>query len=128
MVPGALANNSDERTRLRQRRNGHYHDLLHAETQISAVDAMLTRYALLDEGYSSDLERLDFISESSHYYGGLQDSMCPMCGQSLEGVSHEHEDSTGLSFRADEVYQSAVAEAAKIRGNRCSAPTLSSPP
>ncbi|WP_074068794.1 hypothetical protein [Rhizobium gallicum] len=115
-LSSALANNSDERTRLRQRRNGHYHDLLHAETQISAVDAMLTRYALLDERYSSDLERLDFISESSHYYGGLQDSMCPMCGQSLEGVSHEHEESTGLSFRADEVYQSAVAEAAKIRG------------
>ncbi|WP_184399371.1 hypothetical protein [Rhizobium sp. BK650] len=115
-LSNALANNSDERTRLRQRRNEHYHDLIRAETQISAVDAMLTRYALLDERYSSDLERLDFISESSHYYGGLQDSLCPMCGQSLEGVSHEHEDATGLSFKAEEVYQSAVAEAAKIRG------------
>jgi hypothetical protein len=115
-LSNALANNSDERTRLRQRRNELYHDLLRAETQTSAVDAMLTRYALLDERYSSDLQRLDFISESSHYYGGLQDSMCPMCGQSLEGVSHEHEEATGLSFRADEVYQSAVAEAAKIRG------------
>lgn len=115
-LSNALANNSDERTRLRHRRNEHYHDLLRAETQISAVDAMLTRYALLDERYSSDLERLDFISESSHYYEALQDSMCPMCGQSLEGVPHEHEEASGLSFRADEVYQSAVAEAAKIRG------------
>lgn len=115
-LSNALAHNSDERNRLRQRRNQHYHDLIRAETQISAVDAMLTRYALLDERYSSDLERLDFISESSHYYDGLQDSMCPMCGQALEGVAHEHEKATGLSFNAEEVYLSAVAEAAKIRG------------
>lgn len=115
-LSNTLANNSDQRNRLRQRRNEHYHDLIRSETQISAVDAMLTRYALLDERYSSDLERLDFISESSHYYGSLQDSMCPMCGQSLEGVAHEHEEATGLSFKAEEVHQSAVAEAAKIRG------------
>lgn len=115
-LSNALANNSEQRSRLRQRRNEHYHDLLRAETQTAAVDAMLTRYALLDERYSSDLGRLDFISESSHYYDSLQDSMCPMCGQSLDGVSHDHEEATGFSFRADEVYSSAVAEAAKIRG------------
>lgn len=115
-LSNALANNSDERTRLRQRRNEHYHDFVRSETQIAAVDAMLTRYALLEKRYASDLERLDFISESSHYYGGLQDTLCPMCGQSLEGVVHHHEETTGVSFKVEEVYESAVAEAAKIRG------------
>ncbi|MGF6178847.1 hypothetical protein [Ensifer sp. 4252] len=108
-----LAANSDERSRLRQSRNENYHLVLKSETQIAAVDGLLTRYRLLDERYASDLQRLDFIAETSHYYDALQESVCPMCGQAFGGEDHRHADA---SFKAEEVHTSASAEAAKIRG------------
>lgn len=111
-----LAKNSDERSLLRQRRHERYHLLLRSETQIAAVDGLLTRYGLLEERYVSDLLRLDFIAESAHYFDSLQESACPMCGQALEGQQHAHADAAGSSFSADEVHASANAEAAKIRG------------
>ncbi|AYG59988.1 hypothetical protein CCGE525_15100 [Rhizobium jaguaris] len=110
----ALAANSDQRSRLRQRRTERYQHVLKSDTQIAAVDGLLTRYRLLVERYASDLQRLDFIAESSHYYDGLQESACPMCGQLLVGEAHDHGEDA--EFRAEEVHVSASAEAAKIRG------------
>lgn len=109
----ALAANSDERSRLRQRRNENYQLVLRSETQIAAIDGLLTRYRLLDERYASDLQRLDFIAETSHYYDALQESVCPMCGQTLGLDEHRHGDA---GFKVEEVHTSASAEAAKIRG------------
>jgi len=34
-----------------------------AETQVSAIDHFLTRYQILSEQYTSDLSRLNFVSE-----------------------------------------------------------------
>lgn len=111
-----LEQNATERTRLHSERVAVYQSLVKSETQVVALDAMLTRYRLLDDRYSSDLQRLDFIAEGSYYLDGLQTSACPLCGQALEGAQHDHPDQPGPKFSSDEVYASASAEAAKIRG------------
>ncbi|WP_156466868.1 hypothetical protein [Rhizobium sp. Leaf384] len=112
----ALEQNAAERSRLYAERGAVYQSLVKSETQVGALDAMLTRYLLLDERYSSDLQRLDFIAEGSYYLDGLQISDCPLCGQALEGAGHEHPDHPEPRFSSQEVYASASAEAAKIRG------------
>jgi hypothetical protein len=112
----ALERNAAERSRLQSERGTVYQSLVKSETQVVALDAMLTRYRLLDERYLSDLQRLDFIAEGSYYLDGLQTNACPLCGQSLEGAEHDHPDHLGPKFSSEEVYASASAEAAKIRG------------
>ncbi|TGR72415.1 hypothetical protein EN837_03455 [bacterium M00.F.Ca.ET.194.01.1.1] len=112
----ALERNAAERSRLQSERGTVYQSLVKSETQVVALDAMLTRYRLLDERYLSDLQRLDFIAEGSYYLDGLQTNACPLCGQSLEGADHDHPDHLGPKFSSVEVYASASAEAAKIRG------------
>jgi hypothetical protein len=82
-----------------------------ARSQLAAIDELLTRYKLLDDRYASDLERLDFIAEGAHYFGGLQEVHCPLCDQ-LMGDGHEHLE------LGEGVQASAQAEAAKILGYR----------
>ncbi|WP_131800222.1 hypothetical protein [Methylobacterium indicum] len=112
----ALARNADERSRLRQQRSNIYNKLLKSETQISAVNGLLTRYALLQKRYDSDLMRLDFMAESANFYEGLQETVCPMCGQVLGEEDHDHSSDIKGVATADEIYAAASAEAAKIRG------------
>src|SRR5690606_13300855 len=60
-----------------------------AETQLLAIDQLLTRYQLLSEHYSSDLSRLDFVAEGAHYLDSLQTVTCPLCGQNMDD-EHTH--------------------------------------
>ena len=110
-----LSENEEERTSLRAQRREQLELQRRAESQLIGLDELLERYRLLNERYSSDLQRLDFIAEGAHFFDGLQDSTCPLCGQEMDGTAHEHE---GLDapIDADTVYQSARAEAAKIQG------------
>jgi hypothetical protein len=80
-----------------------------AETQILAIDQLLTRYQLLSEHYQSDLSRLDFIAEGAHYFESLQTVTCPLCGQNL-GDDNIHQ----VALSNPNVYSAAKAEAAKI--------------
>lgn len=80
-----------------------------AETQILAIDQLLTRYHLLNEHYTSDLSRLDFVAEGAHYFDGLQTVTCPLCGQNMDD-EHAHKAAHGSA----DVYAAARAEAAKI--------------
>lgn len=84
-----------------------------AETQILAIDQLLTRYHLLSEHYTSDLSRLDFVAEGAHYFDGLQTVTCPLCGQNMDD-EHAHK---AVQASAD-VYAAARAEAAKILAQR----------
>ena len=110
-----LSENEEERTSLRAQRREQLELQRRAESQLIGLDELLERYRLLNERYSSDLQRLDFIAEGAHFFDGLQDSTCPLCGQEMDGTAHKHE---GLDapIDADTVYQSARAEAAKIQG------------
>jgi hypothetical protein len=74
---------------------------------------LLTRYQLLSEHYASDLSRLDFVSEGAHYFDGLQDVTCPLCGQNMD-EEHTHKAAQSSS----DIYAAARAEAAKILAQR----------
>ncbi|MFB0488648.1 hypothetical protein ABIE45_001234 [Methylobacterium sp. OAE515] len=108
-VTASIEQHEDERVRLVNGRQSAIADHQRAETQLVAIDELLTRYRLLAERYSSDLERLDFISEGSHYFESLQDVKCPLCDQ-LMTPEHSHVAMAG----SENVYVSARAEAAKI--------------
>ena len=110
-----LSETEDERTRLRDERREQLRLQQRAESQLIAIDELLGRYRLLDKRYSSDLERLDFIAEGTHFFDGLQDSICPLCGQHMDGDAHTHDEDESIPDVAS-VYQSARAEAAKIQG------------
>ncbi|QOF95005.1 hypothetical protein IFJ82_14470 [Novacetimonas hansenii] len=84
-----------------------------AQTQILAIDQLLTRYHLLSEHYTSDLSRLDFVAEGVHYFDGLQTVSCPLCGQNMDD-EHTHKAAQASA----DVYAAARAEAAKILAQR----------
>lgn len=84
-----------------------------AETQVLAIDQLLTRYQLLSEHYTSDLSRLDFVAEGAHYFDGLQTVTCPLCGQNMDD-EHAHKAAQASA----DVYAAARAEAAKILAQR----------
>lgn len=86
-----------------------------AEGQLIAIDELLTRYRLLDQRYESDLDRLDFVAEGSHFFDALQQERCPLCNQPMNA---EHHHSFTESASAPLIYAAAEAEASKIRGLR----------
>ncbi|PHR93481.1 MAG: hypothetical protein COA78_32790 [Blastopirellula sp.] len=110
-----LSENEEQRNRLRDERREQLSLQRRAESQIIGIEELLERYRLLNERYTSDLQRLDFIAEGSHFFDGLQDSVCPLCGQDIDASSHTH-DGVEAAPDANAVYQSAKAEAAKIQG------------
>lgn len=112
-VSGQLSLITEERTGLYIEREGFARELNSSETQIMALDELLSKYQLLDSRYTSDLERLDFIAEGAYFFDELQEVRCPLCDQ-LMRASHEHV----MEVSAENVYQSARAEAGKILGHR----------
>jgi hypothetical protein len=103
----------NERMMLMQDRDAAADIRVKAETQVMAIDQLLTRYQLLSEHYTSDLSRLDFVSEGAHYFDGLQDVTCPLCGQNMD-EEHAHKAAQSSA----DIYAAARAEAAKILAQR----------
>lgn len=108
-----LAFITNERMNLHLEREVYTAQLNRAESQIIALDELLSRYQLLDGRYASDLGRLDFVAEGAHYFKELQETRCPLCDQVMDGT-HEHV----AEASAESVHHSARAEAAKILGHR----------
>jgi hypothetical protein len=103
----------NERITLIQNRDAAADVRVKTETQVQAIDQLLTRYQLLSEQYTSDLSRLDFVSEGAHYFDGLQEVTCPLCGQNMD-EGHVHQAARSSA----EIYAAARAEAAKILAQR----------
>jgi hypothetical protein len=112
-ISDQLALITEERTNLHLEREASADHLNRAESQIIALDELLSRYHLLDSRYASDLQRLDFVAEGAHYFKELQETRCPLCDQVMDGA-HEH----SAEASAESVHQSARAEAGKILGHR----------
>jgi hypothetical protein len=112
-LSNSLADHSQERESLEAQRRDAIAGQQRAESQIIAIDELLTQYKLLDERYRTDLERLDFIAEGAHFFNGLQEVRCPLCDQ-LMSPDHAHKASEG----GESIYQSAKAEASKILAHR----------
>lgn len=112
-LSSSLTESREERQRLQAERNDALSKLQSSSSQALALDQLLQRYKLLGGRYDSDLNRLDFIAEGSHFLGQLQEVRCPLCDQPLDAVHKQHLD--GHSD-AKGIYESAKAEAGKIRG------------
>jgi hypothetical protein len=103
----SISDHSEERGSLEAERREAISNQQKAESQIIAIDELLTQYRLLDDRYRTDLERLDFIAEGAHFFDGLQEVRCPLCDQ-LMSPDHAHK----ASESSQSIYQAAKAEAA----------------
>tara|TARA_R110001583_G_scaffold190937_1_gene355606 strand:+ start:3347 stop:5203 length:1857 start_codon:yes stop_codon:yes gene_type:complete len=112
-VSDELAAIETERTALLNERDIASDVRTKSETQLLAIDQLLTRYQLLSEHYTSDLSRLDFVAEGAHYFDSLQTVTCPLCGQNMDD-KHAHK----AAQTSSDVYAAARAEAAKILAQR----------
>ncbi|MDY1007381.1 MULTISPECIES: hypothetical protein [unclassified Sphingomonas] len=112
-VSDELAAIETERANLLNERDTASEVRIKAETQVLAIDQLLTRYQLLSEHYTSDLSRLDFVAEGAYYFDGLQTVTCPLCGQNMD---EEHVYKAAQASAG--VYAAARAEAAKILAQR----------
>lgn len=112
-VSDELAAIEMERATLLNKRDTAHDMRTKAETQGLAIDQLLTRYQLLSEHYTSDLNRLDFIAEGAFYLNGLQTVTCPLCGQNMDD-EHTHKTQQAST----DVYAATRAEAAKILAQR----------
>lgn len=75
------------------------------------VGQLLERFALLNQHYTSDLERLQFVEEGEFYLSQLPDAHCPVCGKLMDDHSKEH-----LRQDKPEAMQNAArAESVKIQ-------------
>lgn len=108
-----LENLATSRDALQEKSQEATRNVLKADSQLLGIRELLSRYRLLDERYTSDLDRLDFISESSFYFDALQEVPCPVCDQ-IMAPGHSHSSDSA----ARPIRQSAVAEAAKIHAHR----------
>jgi hypothetical protein len=114
-LSSSLAESREERERLQADRSDAVVGLQSASAQVIAVDQLLQRYDLLDKHYASDLQRLDFIAEGTHFLRQLQEARCPLCDQPMNAEHRQHLDGHA---NAKSVYESSRAEAAKILGLR----------
>ena len=112
-VNADLAAAEEERATLQDERRAASDALQVAETQIAAIEQLLIRYKLLDQRYSSDLDRLDFVAEGAYFFDGLQEVTCPLCDQVMS-EDHAHI----AEGRSKAIYDAAKAEAAKILAQR----------
>jgi len=74
------------------------------------ISEMLVRFALLDEHYKSDLERLDGISEAGSLLTALNKTLCPLCGATPKD-QNEHADCDG---NLEVIIKAARSEKEKI--------------
>jgi len=98
-------------TLLAQRRE-FWRDIQPARSRMGVIEQLRERFRLLTEHYQSDLERLEFVSESDFYLSQLGAGHCPVCGTLLEEHTAEQlaaDRETGASIQ-----QASKCEAAKV--------------
>ncbi len=84
--------------------------LQRAQERQVEIDELLSRFALLDKHYGSDLERLEGIREAGSLAAALDDQVCPLCGTSPE---QQHKD-VECDGNIDAVVASVDAERSTI--------------
>lgn len=60
-----------------------------AAARVGEIDGLLERFALLDEHYVSDLDRLKAVSEAGLFFVALPAGRCPLCG--APAGDHRHD-------------------------------------
>lgn len=78
--------------------------------RINEIAEMLSRFKLLQEQYTSDMSRLDNITETGVLLEALPTEKCPMCGQETSNVEI-HQD---CDVNIKEIASAAASEKLKI--------------
>jgi len=81
-------------------------------TRLAVVEQLLQRFALLDDHYKSDLERLQFLVEGEHYLSQLGTIHCPVCGKLMD--DHTKDELKADSEKKTNIQRAAKAEILKI--------------
>ena len=76
------------------------------------ISGLKERFALLDQSYTSDLQRLESIAETGAYFVALPQGTCPLCG--APAGDHRH-DGIPQDGDVDRLREACDSEIAKIR-------------
>jgi len=97
---------------LDQRRQDAWATVRRIDSRLTVFSELQDRFVLLQEQYSSDLRRLESISEAGIRLSQLHEERCPVCGALAEHHDAEHQKPNASP---DQVASACSAEGAKIR-------------
>ncbi|WP_294765237.1 AAA family ATPase [uncultured Rhodoferax sp.] len=107
-----LAVEQQSAAQLEGKRRAELNALRQLESRSGVLRELQRRFALLEQQYLSDLRRLESIAEAGTRLGQMSEERCPVCGAAAEHQEHDHQKA---SAAPEDVAQSCLAEAAKIR-------------
>ena len=107
-----LAVEQQSAAQLEGKRRAELNVLRQLESRSGVLRELQRRFALLEQQYLSDLRRLESIAEAGTRLGQMNEERCPVCGAAAEHQEHDHQKA---SAAPEDVAQSCLAEAAKIR-------------
>jgi hypothetical protein len=82
------------------------------QARVGEIAGLKERFALLDQSYASDLQRLESIAEAGAYLVALPQGTCPLCGAAAG--DHRH-DGVPADGDIDGLRAACESEIAKIR-------------
>lgn len=97
---------------LEGKRRAELSSLRQLESRSGVLRELQRRFDLLEQQYLSDLRRLESIAEAGARLGQMNEERCPVCGATAEHQEHDHQKADAAP---EDVAQSCLAEAAKIR-------------
>lgn len=109
-----LAAEKETVTAIEERRRDALQSLRQAQSRLDVLVELQRRFSLLREQYSSDLRRLEAISEAGIRLDQMKEERCPLCGALPENHDRTH-GNPGAS--PDAVARACRAEADKTRAS-----------
>ncbi len=67
-----------------QKRQNVWNEISHLKGNLNQTEELINRFKLLDEHYTSDLHRLDFVNEGKQYLDQIEKVNCPICDSLIE--------------------------------------------
>lgn len=107
-----LAVEQQNAAQIEGRRRTELNALRKLESRSGVLRELQRRFALLEQQYLSDLRRLESIAEAGIRLGQMNEERCPVCGATAEHQEHDHQKADAAP---EDVAQSCLAEAAKIK-------------
>lgn len=107
-----LAVEQQNAAQLESKRRAELGSLRQLESRSGVLRELQRRFVLLEQQYLSDLRRLESIAEAGARLGQMAEERCPVCGATADHQDHDHRKSEAAP---EDVAQSCLAEAAKIR-------------
>jgi hypothetical protein len=110
-VTALLSTERDSAFMMEEERKAAWQALRRVESRAAVVTELQRRFELLQTQYTSDLRRLEAISEAGVRLAQMTEERCPVCGAIAEHQDQEHRQAQAMP---DEVAVSCSAEVEKI--------------